>query len=182
MIPQFIEQYDPLGRYVIRINIKEDVIPADEMTNERVIYTYDELISESGKREDFVKALSDFGISEEEINGLLVNIDFNSFVERIYKGVVEPTEIIEPIRYAQFETIEAYNTVNVAIIAYKDELSGGEYTRTNTLYAYTPEPEAEWDGYYYMPAEPDLVEAGLFDGVTLLDSIPVEPVEEVEEA
>lgn len=92
----------------------------------------------------------------------------------------EITEIIEPTRYAQFETIEQYNAVNVAIIAYKDELSGGEYTRTNTLYAYPPEPEPEWDGKYYMPAKPDLVEAGLFEGVTLLDEVPVEPVEEVE--
>lgn len=84
------------------------------------------------------------------------------------------------MKYAQFETIEAYNAVNVAIIAYKDELSGGEYTRTNTLYAYDPEPEPNWDGKFYMPAEPDLVEAGLFYEVTLLDSMPVEPVEEVE--
>lgn len=93
----------------------------------------------------------------------------------------ELTEPIEPIRYAQFTTIEAYNAVNTAIIAYKDELTGGEYTRTNTLYAYNPEPEANWDGMYYMPATPDLVEAGLFEGVTLLDSVPVEPVEEIEE-
>jgi hypothetical protein len=93
----------------------------------------------------------------------------------------EITEIIEPTRYAQFETIEAYNAVNVAIIAYKDELSGGEYTRTNTLYAYTPEPEPNLDGKYYMPAEPDLVEAGLFDGVTLLDSVPVVETDQTEQ-
>ena len=29
---------------------------------------------------------------------------------------------------------------------------------------------------YYMPATPDMVEAGLFEGITLLDSVPVEPV------
>lgn len=95
--------------------------------------------------------------------------------------IFEITEPIEPIRYAQFETIEAYNAVNVAIIAYKDELSGGEYTRTNTLYAYSPEPEPNWDGKYYMPAEPDLVEAGLFDGVTLLDSVPVVEQDQTEQ-
>lgn len=93
----------------------------------------------------------------------------------------ENTESIEPTRFAQFETIEAYNAVNVAIIAYKDELSGGEYTRTNTLYAYPPEPEPNWDGKYYMPAEPALIAANLFEGVTLLDSVPVVETDQTEQ-
>jgi hypothetical protein len=93
----------------------------------------------------------------------------------------ELTEPIEPIRYAQFTTLEAYNAVNTAIVAWKDQQTNGEYSRTDTVYEYSPEPEANWDGMYYMPATPDMVEAGLFEGITLLDSVPVEPVEEIEE-
>lgn len=83
-------------------------------------------------------------------------------------------EPIEPTRFAQFETIEAYNAVNVAIIAYKDELTNGEYTRTNTLYAYNPEPEPNWDECYYMEALPIYISNGLFNDITIIDSIPIE--------
>jgi len=73
---------------------------------------------------------------------------------------------------AQFPTLEAYQSANLAIVAFKDAASGGEYTRTGTLYEYNPEPEPTWDGNYYMTATPEMVEAGVFTGVTLLDSIP----------
>jgi hypothetical protein len=84
----------------------------------------------------------------------------------------EPT-IQEPVRFAQFNNTEAYNAVNLAIVAFKDAASGGEYTRTGTVYEYDHEPEPQ-DGFYYMPALPELVVAGLFEGVTLLDAIPTE--------
>ena len=92
----------------------------------------------------------------------------------------EIIEITQPTRFAQFNSIEAYNLINVAIVAIKDVASGGEYTRTGTLYEYNPNPEPAWDGNYYMPATPDMVEAGVFEGVTLLDAIPDEqkPTEE----
>jgi hypothetical protein len=89
----------------------------------------------------------------------------------------QETTITEPIRFAQFDTHKAYNKVNASIVAYKDEKSGGEYTRTGTEYEYTSEPE-QIDGFYYMPALPELVEAGLFDGVTVLDGIPIEITQE----
>jgi hypothetical protein len=89
----------------------------------------------------------------------------------------QETTITEPIRFAQFDTHKAYNKVNASIVAYKDEQTQGEYTRTGTQYEYTPEPE-QIDGFYYMPALPELVDAGLFDGVTILDEIPIETVEE----
>jgi hypothetical protein len=76
------------------------------------------------------------------------------------------------MKYAQFNSIETYNVVNLAIVAFKDVASGGEYTRTGTIYEYDHEPEPQ-DGFYYMPALPELVEAGLFDNVQLFDSIPV---------
>jgi hypothetical protein len=85
----------------------------------------------------------------------------------------EEITIIEPVRFAQFNSIEAYNAVNLAIVAFKDVASGGEYTRTGTVYEYDHEPEPQ-DGFYYMPALPELVDAGLFEGVTLLDAIPTE--------
>lgn len=85
----------------------------------------------------------------------------------------EITEIIEPTRYAQFETIEAYNAVNLAIVAYKDAQTGGEYTRTGTVYEYTHEPEPV-NEKYYMPALPELVEAGIFNDILLLDTMPTE--------
>jgi len=88
-------------------------------------------------------------------------------------------EITQPTRFAQFNSIEAYNAVNLAIVAFKDVASGGEYTRTGTIYEYDHEPEPH-DGFYYMPALPELVEAGLFEGVTLLDEIPDIIVEEIE--
>jgi len=81
--------------------------------------------------------------------------------------------IIEPIKYAKFASLEAYNAVNVAIAQFKDQLTGGEYSRTETSYEYNPTPEAHADGFYYMPAEPDLVAANFFEGVTLLDSVPI---------
>ena len=77
------------------------------------------------------------------------------------------------MKYAQFVSLEAYNAVNVAIAQYKDQLTGGEYSRTETSYEYNPTPEAHADGFFYMPAEPDCVAANLFEGVTLLDSVPV---------
>ncbi len=76
-------------------------------------------------------------------------------------------------KFAKFNSIEAYNAVNLAIVTFKDVASGGEYTRTGTIYEYDHEPEPQ-DGFYYMPALPELVEAGIFEGVTLLDSIPVQ--------
>jgi len=84
-------------------------------------------------------------------------------------------EIIEtlPTRFAQFNSIEAYNFINLAIVAFKDVASGGEYTRTGTIYEYDHEPEPQ-DGFYYMPALPELVEAGIFEGVTLLDEMTVQ--------
>jgi hypothetical protein len=75
-------------------------------------------------------------------------------------------------KVAQFTSLEAYNEVNTAIAAYKDIQTNGEYNRTHTLYEYNPEPESV-DGFYYMEARPELVEAGLFEGVALFDSIPV---------
>jgi len=87
--------------------------------------------------------------------------------------------IIEPVKFAEFETIEAYNAVNLAIVAFKDVASGGEYTRTGTVYEYEPNPEPH-DGFYYMLALPELVEAGIFEGVTLLDEIPDIIVEDIE--
>jgi hypothetical protein len=85
----------------------------------------------------------------------------------------EEITISEPVRFAQFASIEAYNAVNLAIVAFKDVASGGEYTRTGTVYEYDHEPEPQ-DGFYYMPALPELVDAGLFEGVTLLDEMPEE--------
>lgn len=81
-------------------------------------------------------------------------------------------------KVAQFTSLEAYNEVNTAIAAYKDIQTNGEYNRTHTLYEYNPQPEPNWDGYFYMPAVTDMVKAGLFDGVVLLDSIPIEIIEE----
>ena len=81
------------------------------------------------------------------------------------------------MKYAEFETLEAYNAVNIAIVAFKDAASGGEYTRTGTVYEYDHEP-TPMNGLYYMPALPELVQAGIFDGVTLLDEMPVEIIEE----
>ena len=92
----------------------------------------------------------------------------------------EITEPIEPIRYAQFNTLEAYNAVNVAIAQWKDSQTQGEYSRTDTSYEYTPEPEPI-NNKYYMMAKPEQVEAGLFDGVVLLDNIPSQIIEETEE-
>jgi hypothetical protein len=80
--------------------------------------------------------------------------------------------ITQPTRFAQFNSIEAYNAVNLAIVAFKDAASGGEYTRTGTIYEYEPNPEPQ-DGFYYMPALPELVEAGIFNNVQLFDSIPI---------
>jgi hypothetical protein len=85
------------------------------------------------------------------------------------------------MKYAQFNTIEAYQAANLAIVAIKDEASGKEYSRTGTLYEYNPEPESAWDGNYYMTATPEMVEAGVFDGVTLLDEMPIEIIEEIGE-
>lgn len=81
----------------------------------------------------------------------------------------EITKQIEPIRFAQFPTLEDYNVINRAIAAWKDEQTQGEYSRTHTEYEYTPEPE-QVDGYYYMEVKPEL--AHLFEGVTVLDAIP----------
>jgi hypothetical protein len=81
-------------------------------------------------------------------------------------------EITQPTRFAQFNSIEAYNAVNLAIVAFKDVASGGEYTRTGTIYEYEPNPEPQ-DEFYYMPALPELVEAGIFNNVQLFDSIPI---------
>jgi hypothetical protein len=91
----------------------------------------------------------------------------------------EQITIQEPVKFAQFNSIEAYNAVNLAIVAFKDVASGGEYTRTGTIYEYNHEPEPQ-DGFYYMPALPELVEVGLFEGVTLLDEMPDIIVEEIE--
>lgn len=90
-------------------------------------------------------------------------------------------EIIEPIRFAQFASLTAYNAVNVAIVQYKDQLTGGEYSRTETSYEYNPTPEAHADGFFYMPAEPALIAANLFEGVTLLDSVPVVEIDQSEQ-
>jgi len=77
------------------------------------------------------------------------------------------------MKYAQFTTIEEYNAVNIAIAEWKDQQTNGEYSRTDTSYEYTPEPEAI-NNNYYMPAKPEQVEAGLFYGVVLLDATPEE--------
>ena len=73
-------------------------------------------------------------------------------------------------KYAQL-TAEQYATINASIVAYKNEQTGGEFERTETEYYYTPEPEQNADGFYYMEAKPEFVEAGLFDGVVLVDEI-----------
>jgi hypothetical protein len=88
-------------------------------------------------------------------------------------------EITQPTRFAQFNSIEAYNSINLAVVAFKDVASGGEYTRTGTIYEYDHEPTPIND-FYYMPALPELVEDGLFEGVELLDEMPDIIVEEIE--
>jgi hypothetical protein len=65
------------------------------------------------------------------------------------------------MKYAQFNTIDEYNTINIAIAEWKDQQTNGEYSRTATSYEHNPEPEAI-KGNYYMPAKPEQVEAGLF--------------------
>lgn len=84
-------------------------------------------------------------------------------------------------KVAQFASLEAYNAVNVAIAQFKDQLTGGEYTRTHTEFEYNPTPEAHADGFFYMPAEPALIAANLFEGVTLLDSVPVVETDQSEQ-
>jgi hypothetical protein len=91
----------------------------------------------------------------------------------------EEITIQEPVRFAQFKTLKAYNAINKAIVAYKDQQSDGEYTRTGTAYEYTPEPEQAWDGFYYMEVKPELIE--LFEGVMILDAIPIETINEIGE-
>lgn len=89
------------------------------------------------------------------------------------------TEPIEPTRYAQFNSLEAYNAVNVAIAKWKDKTTDGEYSRTETAYEYNPEPEPNWDGFFYMDAKPEMVDAGLFNNVVLLDAIPIETIDTI---
>lgn len=87
----------------------------------------------------------------------------------------EEITIIEPTRYAQFSTIEAYNAVNVAIANYNNIRTNNEYNRTGTKYEYAvPEPI---NNYYYMPAEPQYVKEGLFEGIELLDTLPTQMIE-----
>ena len=86
-------------------------------------------------------------------------------------GEEQIIEIIEPTRYAKFNSIEAYNTVNRSIAAWKDKQTNGEYSRTDTEYEYNPEPEQQ-GGFYYMEALHEYINAGLFEGVELLDAIP----------
>ena len=74
-------------------------------------------------------------------------------------------------KYAQL-TAEQYTTINASIVSYKNEQTGGEFERTKTEYYYTPDPEQNADGFYYMPAKTEFIEDGLFDGVTLVDEIP----------
>jgi len=88
--------------------------------------------------------------------------------------------ITEPTRYAQFPTLKSYNAINKAIVAYKDKQTNGEYTRTGTVHEYTPEPE-QVNEFYYMPALPELVDAGLFDGVVLVDEMLIEIINEIGE-
>ena len=85
-----------------------------------------------------------------------------------------PEVVLPPTKYAQFQTIESYLAQDAKIVAYKNQLTGGEFVRTDTEYYYTPEPEQQWDGFYYMIAKGEFQEAGLFDGGVLLNSIPVE--------
>jgi len=85
--------------------------------------------------------------------------------------------VLPPTKYAQFQTIEAYLEQDAKIVAHKNQLTGGEFDRTDTEHYYTPEPEQQWDGFYYMEAKGEFQEAGLFDGCTLVESIPVEEIE-----
>ena len=81
---------------------------------------------------------------------------------------------LPPTKYAQFQTLEAYLAQDAKIVAYKDQLTGGEFVRTVTEYYYTPEPEPNFDGLFYMEAKPEFQEAGLFSDCILLDQIPTE--------
>lgn len=80
---------------------------------------------------------------------------------------------LPPTKYVQFQTLEAYLAQDAKIVAYKDMLTNKEFTRTDTEYYYTPEPELI-DGFYYMEAKPEFQEAGLFTDCILLDQIPME--------
>ena len=84
-----------------------------------------------------------------------------------------PEVILPPTKYAQFQTLEAYLAQDSKIVAYKDRLTNREFTRTDTEYYYTPEPELI-DGFYYMEAKGEFQLAGLFSDCILLESIPIE--------
>jgi len=88
-----------------------------------------------------------------------------------------PEVVLPPTKYAQFKTLKSYLAQDAKIVTWKNQLTNSEFTRTETEHYYTPEPEQQFDGFYYM-AKPEFQEAGLFTDCVLLDSIPIQETTE----
>lgn len=89
--------------------------------------------------------------------------------------IIETIELQEPVfttKYAVLPKIEDYNNLN--------DLIGDtyQYPRNATAFYADPNPVIIWDQQYYMRIETDVQRnhAECLTGITLVDSIPEEPI------
>ena len=82
-------------------------------------------------------------------------------------------EPIIPNKFIKCESVERFNEVTANIVAYEDERTNGEYSRTNTTAIY-PEPDEE-DYPFYFSVQSKWFE--LFALEEMIDEIPQPEIE-----
>ena len=84
------------------------------------------------------------------------------------------------IKYIECNTLERFNEVTDKIVAFEDERTCGEYSRTGTQYIYPVPTESEENAYpFYFPVESKWF--ALFTPEEMIDEIPQPEIFDEEE-
>ena len=74
-------------------------------------------------------------------------------------------------KWAKIASKEQFLQIDNKIVDHKNETTDGSYLKSGTLHEfYSPNMQPSGDGYYYMPASQDLIDAGIFEGVELTEN------------
>lgn len=73
-------------------------------------------------------------------------------------------------KWAKIASKEEFLQIDNKIVDHKNATTDGSYAKSGTLHEfYNPNMQPSGDGFYYMPASQDLIDAGIFEGVQLID-------------
>jgi len=75
------------------------------------------------------------------------------------------------MKKAKFTSKEQFLQVDNKIVEYRNKTTNDSYLKSGTLFEYYNESiEPDKDGCYYIPATKELIEAGIFENIEIVEN------------